>query len=853
MHDKSDKKRIPHHAYVIDLKYRLISLDRETQKLFPEAKVGDYCYQALQGLTQICEDCPWKTRLESGVNQALVFNHVLGAWVDLSYMTLEWLDHGECIVINAFGIEHKTKSPHQPKAQNHYDQLLERDPLTGLYTPHVFYDKAEALVHKNSETTYEVIYIDIEHFKIFNERYGRDAGDEILKEIARELLMLRDSYGGIVGYIGGDDFIIILPRGTAEHEDILKRLSDALKKPAYDIECLPAIGVTTIHDLSIPISTYCDHAMTAMNVVKGKYTSRIAWYEDTMTRRLEEEPKALLEIEQALKNKEFILHYQPKCNLKTGKIIGLEALVRWQHPTRGLVFPGDFIPFLERIGLIANLDLLVWEEACRQIRDWTDRGLPVLPVSVNISRADIQFVDVVHSLESLLKEYDIDKSLLELEITESAFIEDAEIVLEAVLKLSERGFTLLMDDFGSGYSSLNMLKDIPVDVLKIDMHFLTLSDNGLSRGESILDAIVGMAHLMGLPVIAEGVETKEQVDFLKTINCDFVQGYYFYKPLALESLEALLVQKNIIDIQGTKRELVEPLNPVDLVQNYVSNKTILDSILGGMAIYGISNDELELIQANNRYFQLIGSNPPSTEEERLAFFRTAPKEVVEELVGLFEEAEKHPIGGAEDEFCQRRADGLYIWIKVKAFFLSKEGEKRIFFGKITDISVQKNQEDILRTSEDALSKALDLLLFEGGPQFEGESSRSIISAFIRNIPGAMIGFVAVDLYPILFANSETAFILGYTSYSEFLEKTKGEFENSIHADDLEEFKGYLMRKSYSGSKGTIKVRLRRKSGNYDLFAVQGKVIKREDNRSFVLLHVSSMDKINTTMVVDVHN
>ncbi|MGI6105497.1 MAG: EAL domain-containing protein [Raoultibacter sp.] len=535
-------------------------------------------------------------------------------------------------------------------------------------------------------------------------------------------------------------------------------------------------------------------------------------------------------------------------------MVGLEALVRWQHPTKGLVFPGAFIPLLERTGLIANLDLLVWEEACRQTREWLDAGIPTLPISVNISRADLQFVDVANSLESFIKKYNIDRSFLELEITESAFVED-DAVIDAVIDLKERGFTLLMDDFGSGYSSLNMLKNIPVDILKIDMRFLELSENVLSRGESILDAVVSMAHTMGLSVIAEGAETEEQVEFLKSINCDFVQGYYFYRPLPVESLEALLGQENIIDYLGANRKQVELLSPVDLIQNYVTNKTILDSILGGIAIYGVSPDgDLELIQANNRYFQLVGDNPPKDEEDRLDFFRRAPKEVIEETVGLLRESEKHPVLGAEDEFCQRRADGLFIWVKVKAFFLTKEGDRSIYFGRLTDISVQKDQEDVLRASEDALTEALGLLPAHGEKSAADDKNvREALAAFVRNLPGALLGLANRDNYPVLFSNNEVAFILGYVSYRDFMEHTMAGFRSLIHPNDLEQFDNYLISEQHNSTRALLKLRLKRKSGTFVSIYAQCRVINRDDGRSLLMLNLINIEKVGSTTIVNLQD
>lgn len=405
-------------------------------------------------------------------------------------------------------------------------QLVEKDLLTNLYNATTFYERAEEQVAASPDTAYEAVYVDIEHFKIFNEWHGWDKGDDLLRALGEQLGGLAKQHGGVAGYLGGDDFALLLPRGTVTERCVEKELA----KPPFDSEdtigFLPSIGVCSLDETNPSVLTACDHAMIAMTAIKGVYAKRVSWYESSMALRLENDTKVLFEVKQALKNHEFTLYWQPQCSTHTGKIVGLEALVRWRHPTRGLVLPSAFVPVMERNGFIASLDLYVWEEACRCLREWQDEDRVILPISVNISRADLYAVDVVEVLEDLVTRYGIDRRLLELEITESAYVED-EKVAAAVNCLKARGFTLLMDDFGSGYSSLNMLKDIAVDIIKIDMGFLRREENP-RHSESILEAIVSMARILKLRVIAEGAETKEQVDFLKNVGCDYAQGYYFY-------------------------------------------------------------------------------------------------------------------------------------------------------------------------------------------------------------------------------------------------------------------------------------------------------------------------------------
>ena len=252
-------------------------------------------------------------------------------------------------------------------------------------------------------------------------------------------------------------------------------------------------------------------------------------------------------------------------------------MVRWKHPERGMIFPGQFIPVLEKNGFISDLDLYVWEEACSHIRKWIDTGIKPVPISINVSRIDMLSMDVVKELNALTEKYKIDKKYLKVEITESAYVDDGNKVLDILKELEDAGFTLLMDDFGSGYSSLNMLKEAIVDILKIDMKFLDMKEEDAKKGLTILKSIIKMSNEMNLPIIVEGVETKEQAEFLTKMKVRYAQGYLFYKPMHVDDFEELLKDENKVDYRGIYNREQDEVSLDFLIEDMVEPNRTEDS------------------------------------------------------------------------------------------------------------------------------------------------------------------------------------------------------------------------------------------------------------------------------------
>ena len=709
-------------------------------------------------------------------------------------------------------------------------QLDGIDPLTATYNSGAFMRRATELVAANLDTVYELLYIDIENFKVFNEWFGREAGDRLLKTLADHMKRLASSHAGISGYLGGDDFVAILPYGTAESADLVNVLK-AISSPAErGIGFQPAIGACIVQGGSVPIRTVCDHAMTAALSIKGNYAKRLAWYEQGMTQRLEEDPKILIEVQRALENREFVLYWQPQCNTRSGKIVGVEALVCWNHPERGLVGPADFIPILERNGFIASLDLYVWEEACRMIKGWIDRGSTPIPACVNISRGDLYSIDIVESITDLVDSYGLDRSILHLEITESAYAED-EKMIEAVRRFKERGFTVFIDDFGSGYSSLNILREIKADVVKIDMKFLDLSKDELNRGESILESIVTMTHLMELSVVAEGAETKGQVDFLKDIGCTYVQGYYFYKPMPTDELEGLLANKDLVDYRGINFQPIDIIEIHDIFKNDLASRSIIDNVVGAMAVYALSDDGFELLQVNKQYYRVTQCDPNDIAMMRAGILEYVHPEDRQHVLELFKHAESHTVSGALGTFRRQTASGETIWIRIKVFHLRNEENRKLFYATLLDVTHDKLQEEALRASQEALEEVMGMHVSDQAiGDITAENQRIAAQVFSQNTPSGLIGGYCEEGYPIFFANNEMVRMLGCDSYADLVKTIDGKVANTIHPDDRAAVGEDIGPAYFEGLEYNTQYRMMRKDKTWIWVADRGRVVRTESGR-----------------------
>ena len=412
---------------------------------------------------------------------------------------------------------------------------FEKDVLTGVYSKEFFYKKAEFLINVNPRHRYDIVCCDVERFKLINDLFGEATGDALLKHLAKQLLHGMKGMG-LCGRIGADKFACLLPHRDKYDGELFAEEIRAINEFPISIYINVCYGIYVIDDVSLPISTMCDRALTACDSIKGRYGSSFAYYDDGFRQKAIDEQFIVDGMKTGLIEKQFQVYYQPKYSLQTEEIVGAEALVRWIHPKRGFLSPADFIPIFEKNGFITDLDIYVWDTACSHLRAWIDAGNKPLPVSVNVSRTDIYNPELEHILVGLLQKHRLEPSLLHLEITETAYTEDAEQLINTVARLKDLGFLIEMDDFGKGYSSLNMLADLPINILKLDMSFICEADN--DRKKNILSVIIYLAHKLGLPIVAEGVETSAQKLTLREMGCGFAQGFYYAKPMPREEFEA---------------------------------------------------------------------------------------------------------------------------------------------------------------------------------------------------------------------------------------------------------------------------------------------------------------------------
>ena len=416
---------------------------------------------------------------------------------------------------------------------------LERDDLTGLLTEKAFLDRVTNWQKSMRTGEFCLVYLDIYKFKLVNEIYGYDRGNALLQALAKDLAAFTGTCGGLCARITGDRFVMLIPHREELIQSFYDKEQEYRDKRVIQLDFYIHYGICVIEDLSVPADRLVDAARLAQQMVKGNYENRVCYYDSGVKDKLLKEQEIISTMAQALDNREFIIHLQPQYNHRSGAICGAEALVRWNSPEKGLIPPGEFIPVFESNGFISLLDEYVWETVCALQRDWQEQGHDILPISINVSRADMLKGGIADKLFALIRKYGLTPDKLRVEITESAYMDNPQQLIAEIHRLTERGFTVEMDDFGSGYSSLNMLKDVPFHVLKTDLKFLSAGGSE-TRKDRILDNIIRMAHEMGMFVVAEGVETQEQADYLLTLNCEQMQGYYFSRPIPVSQYEQMV-------------------------------------------------------------------------------------------------------------------------------------------------------------------------------------------------------------------------------------------------------------------------------------------------------------------------
>jgi diguanylate cyclase (GGDEF)-like protein/PAS domain S-box-containing protein len=432
------------------------------------------------------------------------------------------------------------------EAEERLRYLSNYDKLTGFANRNLFRDRLHAAISRGRDGNHQValLYIDLDRFRQINDTLGHEVGDELLKKAAKRISSV-DASIDTISRIGGDEFTIILDdyedRASLEHfcDRIIAELRRPFRIGEHELLLGASIGISLFPENGRELQILLNHADIAMHQAKRMGGNTTKFYTNDLRVASIEQLNLETSLRKAIFRDEFVVHYQPKMDLRTNRIVGVEALVRWSHPSLGLLYPGDFIPLAEETGLVSAIGELVLDKACRQAQQWKEMGLGHIRTSVNIPAHQVRKGNLVQVIKRVLDNTGLDPKLLELELTETALMDDSDNVLAMLNELRGRGITISLDDFGTGYSSLSYLKRFPIDVLKIDQAFIRDIGNS-PDDEAITRAIIAMAHSMNMEVVAEGVETEAHLEFLRKEGCDIIQGYLLSRPVPDQELSLIL-------------------------------------------------------------------------------------------------------------------------------------------------------------------------------------------------------------------------------------------------------------------------------------------------------------------------
>ena len=513
--------------FVYDDDRRCVNVNRAAKVLFD--RDGEEIYRAAEAyLANWEEEYAGKMKDVMGAERTLVKDGET-LYVYVNYQKL--LDEKGRVLGSSFQFEDRT----EVVRQNQEDKYkATHDVLTGLLNRDAF-EKRVTEILAESDDTYYILCSNIKDFKLINELCGSEVGDALL--IAQANAIRSDESGySVSARMYADKFCTLLPKQDYNEEAFKETMFSIMENGlSIPLKTHFYFGIYEITDSTEPVWTMCDKAMMAIDAISGSYEQYTNFYKEELFQRIIREKEILGEFDRALRSDEFHMYLQPQI-ARDGTLVGAEALVRWIHPEKGMISPADFIPVLEKSGLIHKLDLHMWDKAARQLEKWKREGRGNLSISVNISTADFYLIDICEAFRELAQKYDFDIKNLKLEITESALMKDVRKIMKNMDDLHMLGYDIEIDDFGSGYSSLGMLKDIHADILKIDMIFLQETEN-TERSTTIIKNVISMSKELGMPVITEGVETKAHVDFLSGAGCDMFQGFYFSKPISVENFE----------------------------------------------------------------------------------------------------------------------------------------------------------------------------------------------------------------------------------------------------------------------------------------------------------------------------
>lgn len=672
--------------------------------------------------------------------------------------------------------------------EKEYEQELKTsayyDPLTGLYNRSAFFINAKRLIDNNPQVQYAVMRFNVGGFKLINDIMGRETGDRVLNIVAETIRAIAPA-NSVYARFHADNFAIIVPWGELTAETLINSVKDKIKNSriiSHDVQYY--VGIYLITDKETKIEDVCDRALMACRSITGSFNRHVAFYDDRMRLQMLEEQEICDEAHRAVANHEFCIYYQSVYGIRDKRFVSAEALVRWKHPTKGLIPPGKFIPVFEKNGFIAELDLYILEQVCIYQQKRSKLGLPQFPISVNISRMSLYNPKLYDIISNLTDKYGVSPSCFRIEVTETAYNDNPAQLLDTIKKLRDKCYPILMDDFGSGYSSLNTLKDIPIDILKLDMKFM----EGFEKNErvgTIVTSVARMSKWLNVPMLAEGVETKEQYEFLASIGCAYIQGYYFAKPVCEEEFTKIIAAENVtpLDNKMERYKIGEEVYEI-LGSNALVSK-LISGVFGGLGIYELNGGKLEVIRVNEGYMQIMGYTPSDFSGEHFDIWEKLKTEDVEISKNACLEAAR------TDKAVRavvRRYDknGKMLYLDGIHRKLGGTEDSPIFCIAFNDITDQIESDRIIRQSKDQISNILDAT-----------------------------GAVAVDVDFVgngsICAGDTDEYDFDADELAEMI-KSKDGLESIVHPDDVERLKRF--RRSTRTERTSVELRIKNTRGGY---------------------------------------
>ena len=686
--------------------------------------------------------------------------------------------------------------------------LFQKDRTTGLLSKEYFCQQAEKILRSNPDKTYDIICSDVENFKLINDAFGMQGGNKVLKTMGGICQKSTDSLGGICSRFHADQFVSMIEHTEGYSDELYEALTAETREKCGISNIVIKWGIYQTGDRKISVEQMCDWALQGARSIKGQYGRYYAFYDDKLRSEMLRDQAILDCMEEALEQGQFQVKLQPKYKAAGGLFTDAEALVRWCHPEWGMQSPAVFIPLFERNGFITKLDQYVWEKVCQLMQQWDKEGLEPVNISINVSRADVYNVNLVDTLLDLVKRYNIAPKRLHLEITESVYTESPEDIIQNVTRLREKGFVVEMDDFGSGYSSLNMLNRMPMDILKLDMQFIR-TEMEMPESRRTLRYIIGLAHWLNLSVVAEGVETKEQLEHLRNLGCDYIQGYYLAKPMDPADFEELFRQQIpeqekkdqtfqligekkekkgillLVDNREEKRqqleklfedsyELVTAVNETEVLWNIEGFGNRISAFLISMAaVRERDNSVWKSIQREKKVWKtpvlIMGDENEHTEEEALEM-------------------------GADDFVFDTRL-GRSFRLRVEKMLRRERADETYLNNKARENQF-KEQQEFLNTT----------------------------------LPGGMIGGYREKGCPVYFINHSMLNYLGYENREEFIKDVNGLLGNGIHPEDRERAEHQVEEGLNKQGRYSTDYRMKKKDGTYIWIHDTGCCIETEDGR-----------------------